>query len=234
MASPQTESHSATSTEDPQVEIIYVLRNPAMPNYVKIGRTEDLKRRMKELDGTSVPVPFECIYAAKVEKDKCWEQILHEVFSEDRMNPRREFFTSKVAVKAIRILQAVQIEDVTENALVVADPKDESSVIEGQKRIANNENRRTRLDFTMIDISEGAELTFLQNNDVVCTVTQQKPAKVKFEDEKLSLSMAAAKALGKDKSYGVQGAAYWKYEDELLSDRRNRMESEEEENADDE
>lgn len=229
MASLQTADHSTTSTEDPQVEIIYILRNPAMSNYVKIGKTENLEKRMKDLDNTSVPVPFECIYAAKVYKNRYWERVLHRVFSEDRINQRREFFTSNVIVNAIEILKAAQIENVTDNSLVVADPKEKSSAIEGQKRIANNENRRTRLDFTMIDIPVGAELIFLQDNDIVCTVSQQKPAKVIFDDEEYSLSKAAAEALGGDLPYSVQGAAFWKYEGELLSERRKRMESEEDE-----
>lgn len=108
MASEQTQPYSPTTVEKSQVEteIIYVLRNPAMPNYVKIGKTQDLQECMKSFDGTNVPVPFECIYAALVEKNRCWEETLHDVFSEHRVNPRREFFTSDVVVKAIRILKA--------------------------------------------------------------------------------------------------------------------------------
>ena len=70
MTSQQTQPYSPTTEEEPQeeTEIIYVLRNPAMPNYVKIGKTLNLQQRMKDLDNTSVPVPFECIYAALVEK----------------------------------------------------------------------------------------------------------------------------------------------------------------------
>ena len=108
MASEQTQPYSPTTVEKSQVEteIIYVLQNPAMPNYVKIGKTENLQQRMKDLDNTSVPVPFECIYAARVEKIRGWEKVLHEVFSEYRVNQRREFFTSEnVVVKAIRILK---------------------------------------------------------------------------------------------------------------------------------
>ena len=236
MASEQTQPYSPTTVEKSQVEteIIYVLRNPAMPNYVKIGKTENLQQRMKDLDNTSVPVPFECIYAACVKKGRRWEKVLHEVFSEYRVNQRREFFTSEnVVVKAIRILKAAQIENVTPNTLVVADPVEESSVREGQERIASNENKRVRFDFAMVGIPDDETLPFLLDDDVVCTVRQQKnPPKVNFREEELSLSMAAAKALGRDSSAGVRGPAYWKYEDELLSDRRDRMESEEGEDVD--
>ena len=172
MASQQTQPYSPITVEKSQeeTEIIYVLRNPAMPNYVKIGKTENLQQRMKDLDNTSVPVPFECIYAARVEKRRRWEKVLHEVFLEYRVNQRREFFTSKVVVKAIRILKAAQMENVTSNALVVADPGEENSVLEGQERIANNENRRAKFDFAMVAVPDDARLIFLQDDEVVCTV----------------------------------------------------------------
>ena len=46
--------------------IIYVFVNEAMPGYVKIGKTTNLEQRLKQLYSTPVPLPFECIYAAKV------------------------------------------------------------------------------------------------------------------------------------------------------------------------
>ena len=172
------------------------------------------------------------MYLCSACREDAGNKVLHDVFLEYRVNQRREFFTSEVVVKAIRILSAAQIENVTSNALVVADPGEENSVFEGQKRIASNENKRAKFDFTMVDIPDEARLVFLQDDEIVCTVTQRKPAKVNFRGEELSLSMAAAKASGRDSS--LQGPAYWKYEDELLSDRRDRMESEEGENADEE
>jgi hypothetical protein len=49
------------------MSIVYVLVNRAMPDLVKIGKTErDIESRIKGLDTTSVPLPFECYYAAKV------------------------------------------------------------------------------------------------------------------------------------------------------------------------
>ena len=45
--------------------IVYVLSNPAMPDYVKVGKTsgiepKDVLVRMKELDSTGVPRAFKC------------------------------------------------------------------------------------------------------------------------------------------------------------------------------
>ena len=52
----------------PDEGFVYVLTNQAMPGYAKIGltRADDVNVRLKQLDTTSVPLPFECVYAAKV------------------------------------------------------------------------------------------------------------------------------------------------------------------------
>ena len=47
--------------------IIYILINEAMPNFVKIGKTTTtVEQRMRALDTTGIPLPFECYYAARV------------------------------------------------------------------------------------------------------------------------------------------------------------------------
>ena len=47
---------------------VYLVTNEAMPGYVKIGLTQqdDVTTRLKQLDTTAVPLPFECHYAARV------------------------------------------------------------------------------------------------------------------------------------------------------------------------
>lgn len=46
--------------------IVYVLINEAMPGYVKVGKTDNIDRRLRDLDWTNLPLPFECFYAARV------------------------------------------------------------------------------------------------------------------------------------------------------------------------
>ena len=52
--------------------IVYVLTNPAMPGMVKIGMTDrpDVQRRMSELYSTGVPLPFECVIAARLRTER--------------------------------------------------------------------------------------------------------------------------------------------------------------------
>ena len=59
--------------------IVYILRNEAFPDYIKIGITGNLEERMKSLDCTSTPLPFVCDYAADVGEE-------HAKFIEDSLH----------------------------------------------------------------------------------------------------------------------------------------------------
>ena len=76
--------------------IVYVLTNPAMPGFVKIGMTDgsDVQTRMNSLYSTGVPFPFECAIAWEIEGRGAGEieTALHTAFGPHRVNPSREFF----------------------------------------------------------------------------------------------------------------------------------------------
>lgn len=83
-------------------ELVYLLSNDSIPGWVKIGRTNAIERRLKELYNTSVPLPFkvqEIIQTNTLEESKVLEKSIHSII--DTLNPnlrkqteasRREFF----------------------------------------------------------------------------------------------------------------------------------------------
>ena len=73
--------------------IVYVLENPAMPGYIKLGRTDNLPQRMQSLFDTSVPVPFTCYYGGQGRRSGQGGEGIVEAFGDKRSHPRREFFT---------------------------------------------------------------------------------------------------------------------------------------------
>jgi hypothetical protein len=75
------------------VGYIYVLTNPAMPGLVKIGRTNDISRRVRELSVASgVPNAFvvESIQLTAAAAEV--ESLIHEALDAHRHNTDREFF----------------------------------------------------------------------------------------------------------------------------------------------
>ena len=94
--------------------IVYVLENAAMPGIVKIGKTsrDSVEKRLKELYSTGVPVPFDCVYAARVTNEEEVERAFHDAFGPYRINPKREFFEIE-SFQAIAVLRLVATDDVT-------------------------------------------------------------------------------------------------------------------------
>jgi len=105
-------------------EIIYVLINEAMPGYVKVGITTNLEQRIRSLDTTSVPLPFEVFYAATVQDSKFVERQIFEAFLDKRVRSSREFFQISPE-QAVAIIKLVEIENVTPKQDFVENQEDQ-------------------------------------------------------------------------------------------------------------
>ena len=200
-------------------EIIYVLTNEAMPGLVKIGRsTDSVEARISQLSANSgVPLPFECHFAAQVRDCAALEKKLHHLFSENRVNPKREFFR----VDPEKIVLAISIGDFTEvTPGAVQIDKEEQDALEKVKA------RRPRINLDALGIKPGAQLVFSRDEAIMATVIEG--GKVLYDGEEVSLSAAALKAV-QGLGYctpAVSGSEYWKFDGELLDERRRRLESE--------
>lgn len=200
-------------------QIVYILTNEAMPNLVKVGKTDvSIEQRMKDLYKTGVPVPFECFHASVVENAQDVEKRIHRAFDKFRVNKNREFFEIQPE-NILEILGMVEIEDVTPQ-------EDFIETVEDKKAIEKLEKKAERVNFKMVGIEIGSELLFSKDENIKCKVIDNH--RVLYNDEKMSLSASALDAL---KSLGhnwksAQGAAYWKYGNETLKERRERMENE--------
>ena len=218
---PSPPDSPGTSSPDPIGGIVYVMENPAMPGYVKLGKTDNLRQRMQTLFDTSVPVPFTCYYAARVAEPDKVEKSLFEAFGDKRAHPRREFFTVDPH-RAAAVIRLVELEDVTPLGQV-----DTSAGQEDTASVNRAAARAERFNFEMLGITVGAELVSVKGSDITCRVANQKPARVEFQGETMSLSAAAQKVL--NSTWGVQGSQYWMYEGSTLQEIRERMESSESE-----
>ena len=197
-------------------EIVYILINEAMPGYTKIGRTSNLEQRMRSLDNTTAPLPFECIHAATVPDATFVERQLFEAFGEHRVRSNREYFrVSPERVAAA--LRLAQIEDVTPG-------RDYVETEEDQRALDAARQRRSAFNFEMVNIPVGAVLNFTRDDAVTCTVVDKR--RVNFNGQVVSLSLAAQQALANTgiNWKAVQGPLFWEYEGETLDERRTRYE----------
>jgi T5orf172 domain len=197
------------------MSFVYILTNEAMQGYIKIGLTENpVSERVLQLDNTSVPIPFQCYYAARVEDQRRVEKALHTAFGDFRVRPNREFFKlDPFKVKAI--LEILALEDVTPKSELVADDFD-------VKALKQASFRSGRFMFSSADIPIGAILSFVKDTDLTAEVADD--TSVLFDQVKLSLSNAALAALKKCgyEWSSVQGPEYWLYNGETVGSHRSR------------
>jgi hypothetical protein len=82
------------------MEIIYIAQSKSFPGMVKIGRTDvDVKIRMDQLSsidygpsGSEIDSDWEAISAFTVDDNETAEKLLHDHFSQSRVEGRRELF----------------------------------------------------------------------------------------------------------------------------------------------
>ena len=199
--------------------IIYILTNQSMPDTIKIGITDNLERRIKELDNTSMPLPFECYYAVEVEDASKIEKKIHEGLDDARIRDNREFFntTPEQAKSILEIAEIMGGKDVTPKGDIVETAQDKQA-LEKSRKI------RKRFNFEMINIQPGTILNFVKDTTITCEVHDDR--KVKFRDKITSLSDAAdtiLKEMGYDWS-AAQGPIWWSYEGKSLSELRRARE----------
>lgn len=195
-------------------EIVYILINEAMPGYVKIGLTTDLEGRIRSLDTTSVPLPFECFYAAAVANGAAVERQLHDAFLDHRVRSSREFFEI-APERVVSALRLAEIANVTPGQDFVESQEDQTALNEARER-------RAVFNFKVADIPVGSQLTFFDRPDIVGTVLDNR--RIMVDGEETSLSKSARAIMGY--SYPVAGTDYWMYEGETLDQRRRRIENE--------
>ena len=66
-------------------------------------------------------------------------------------------------------------------------------------------------------------LISVKGPEITCKVVNQKPARVEYEGEVMSLSAAAQKVM--NSNWGLQGSQYWMYRGRTLQEIREQSES---------
>ena len=197
------------------LSIVYILTNEAMPGYIKIGRTStSVEQRMRELDKTSTPLPFQCYYAARVADDQKLERTLHAAFGDHRVRLSREFFRLD-PYKARVVIELLALEDVTPRGDIFEDAESEAAVQKATKT-------SLRYSFAENGIPVGATLEYVSNRNITSTVSDDN--NVLFGENVCSPSKAAvlANAERGGTATAISGPISWLYNGETLASIREQ------------
>lgn len=214
--------------------VIYILTNPSFPEYVKIGYADDIKSRLTHLNRSEcTPFAFR-VYATYEVDNRLTDMKLHSII--DKLNPNLRAIDNVDGKKRVREFYAMSAEDAyalfeaiaeihgKTDRLKLSRPTKEQQVEEQTANEVKEEYEKSKpLTFSEYKIPVGATLEFCcrgnENNGDLCSVIDDKY--VLYKNQTWSLS-GLAKDLTHSK-YGVQGPRYFKYEGELLTERRKRL-----------
>ena len=199
--------------------IVYILTNECMPDTIKIGVTDVLEQRVKQLDNSSVALPFQCYYAVEVDNASVIEKKLHEGLDDCRIRQNREFFntTPEQAKSLLGIVEVMGGKNVTPTIDIVESPQDHEAL----KRARKN---RERFNFQILGIDVGTSLEFRKDVTITCEVVDD--TQVRIRDEVMSLSKSADIVL-REMGYewtSVRGNIWWCLNGETLHELRVRLE----------
>lgn len=205
--------------EDSYIGYIYILTNPAFPNLVKLGYTDNIESRIKTLNSNSgLPDPYSCYAYYKVKK-RLTDLQLHDLI--DILNPtlrhskNREFYEMS-ADEAYNILEIISKITGTEEQLVNVQNQSTQN-IDSQAQIYSKKAERTT--FKMLQIPIGSDLVFTKDSNVIVKTVDDINT-VEYNGVNYTISRLVMELL---KTQSARGVQYFTYNGELLIDRRTRL-----------
>ena len=212
--------------------VIYILTNPSFPDYVKIGFAKDLEKRMSQLNRSeTIPFAFRAYAIYEVESNLT-DLVLHDLI--DKLNPdlrsienfdgkerKREFY-AMTPEDAYALLECIAKISGTEDRLKKMAPEGHEILDEETAKEVAKEAKRGPFRFSKYGIPVGAVIKYINNPEIEATVVDDRH--ISYKGVTISTSALAQELLESD--YQVQGTAYFTYEGEKLTDRRDRMEAE--------
>lgn len=222
--------------------LVYILTNPCLDGWVKIGMTEknDIEKRIQGLNASNLPLSYRCYATYETEKPDIVEKSIHNLidkidFSLRAREPRknggfkeREFF--KISPEtAYGIFKEVAILREESDNLKFYMPTIEESE---EQEIAESRTKRSNNSFNLLGIEIGEEISFLYDDTIVAKVFNNKN-KAEFENAVYSVTGLAKKILIEKYNWQdnlhVNGWRFFTKDGVTLSDLRDQIESEQEE-----
>ena len=211
--------------------VIYILTNPAFPQYVKIGYAQDLEKRLRQLNRSeTLPFAFRA-YAVYDVESELTDKDLHSII--DSLNPdlrtienfdgkkRIKEFYAMSAEDAYRLLECIAKISGTTDRLKRMKPEGHEIEDENTAREVQEAARRGPFRFSMCGIKAGEEVVFVDDDTKKAIVLDDRH--VRFDNETTSLSALAKRLLGC--THPVQGTLYFKYKGQVLDALRKAHEA---------
>lgn len=186
--------------------VIYILKNPSFPDYIKIGYADNIENRLQQLNNSEcTPFAFR-VYATYEVDSRLSDLKIHSII--DKLNPDLRSIDNFNGKKRVREFYAMSAEDAY--SILEAIAEIHNCVDRLKKWELNNSERKAEeiaeqvqlekkarhSNWTFDDwqIPNGAELIYRDDVNVKCIVANRR--KVEFDGETLYMTQLARKITG--------------------------------------
>ena len=219
--------------------IVYILTNPCLDGWVKIGMTErnDIELRLQELNSpANIPLSYRCYAIYEVENPLEIEKRIHSIIDriDDSLHAREQLENGRIREREFfKISPETAYGIFKDIAIIKGNPENlklyTPTLLQTQEQeLAENKALRSRSSFKLLNIPVGDEITFLYDDNITAKVFDEKN-QVEFEGVQYSVTALAKKILienyGWAKNLSVNGWRFFAQNGITLSDLRDKIES---------
>lgn len=209
--------------------VIYILTNPAISDYIKIGYAKDIEKRLKQLNRSeTIPFAFR-VYAVYEVESELTDKELHKLI--DALNPDlrtietfdgkervKEFYAMK-AEEAYALLECIAKISGTQDCLKRLTPEGHEIIDEKIAEEIRETARRGPFRFSECNIPVQAEVIYIEDESVKAKVIDDRH--IEYNGETTSLSALAQKLKGYN--HPIQGTLWFKYKEKILNEIRDEL-----------
>lgn len=218
--------------------LVYILTNPCLDGWVKIGMTErnDIGRRLQELNSpTNIPLSYRCYAVYEVENPLEVEKNIHGLIDmiDDSLHAREKLDNGKIREREFFKISPETAYGIFKRvASLRGDARNLKLFIPTEMQIKEQEiaeakTKRSSNNFKLLNIPVGEKVVFLYDENIVATVKNDKNL-LEYQGEEYSVSKLACKILienfGWTENLHVNGWQYFTKDGTTLSDLRDKIE----------
>ncbi len=220
--------------------IVYILTNPCLDGWVKIGMTErnDVEKRLQELNSpANIPLSYRCYATYEVENPLEVEKRIHSLIDrvDNSLHAREELGNGKIREREFFRISPETAYGIFVDIAVLRNDRDSLKIYEPtmeearEEEIADTKPRRSNSSFELLGIPAGTEIAFLFDDSIVARVLDDSNS-VEYESEKYSVTALARKLLVEKRDWKATSSANgWRFFTKsgvTLSDLRDKIENE--------
>jgi len=221
--------------------IVYIMTNPCLQGWVKIGKTIDVQARLNQLNSQpNIPLSFRCYATYEVDDMDEVEKRIHNILDTVNYSLRaretidngrtreREFFRMSPEAAYNVFVNIALLRNDMDKLTIIAPTLQEAQI----ETNADTRTKRTNSSFQLLQIPVGESIQFIFDEECSAKVVDSKNT-VEFEGVQYSVSALAKKLLVEKKNWSqlsqVNGWRYFMYHSKTLFELRDLIGDQEDE-----